>query len=186
MKSSSQALQSKLKDLKHLLNKTLKFNLEKDLKIERKDKEIELLKRNCVSCFTAKPSAEATLNVQFSSFSQHFSSEELMALRSIENDPGHDPTFIRIVLSYLYKADLKVLQLKSLTGSGPKLIKRKNGTTIQTVQKQPLTPSKVHILKCIYHERVKAVTNNEVNISQRIKERHVNQLIATALGNIIR
>lgn len=188
MKNQRQSLLSKLSNLKTIFYKTLKINLEKDLKIERQNKEILLLKRNGCSCPcpTSTSHAEDTQSIQFLSFTQYFTSEELTVLRSIDNDPRHDTTFIRNVLSFLYKDDLKALQQKCLTGSEPKTLRKKNGETFQTIAKQPLTPKKVHILKSIHNERIKTVTKSEIDILRRTKERHINQMIAISLGNINR
>lgn len=193
LKSNSQKLQSKYVDLKSVFNKTLKLNLDKDLKIDRLEKELEQFKIG-EGITTTTPTSPTTANVstvaktstsiQFDEFKQFFSRDELRNFRSICDDSSGDSTFIRTVLLYLYKDDVNMLCTKSLYGSEAKTIKKKDGKLIQTTSKTPLTPRKVVLLKQIYAERIDKAAESEFEKNKRIQAVHINQLIANSLTNI--
>lgn len=186
-------LQTKYANLKSIFNKTLKLNLDKDLKIDRLEKELEKFKIDEGTKSTPTPTSPktatiyavtATSTTQFGGYDQFFPRDELRNLRSICDDSSGDSTFIRTVLLYLYKDDVNMLCTKSLYGSEPKTIKRKDGKIIQTTSKTPLTPRKVALLKQIYAERIDKAAKSEFEKNERTKNVHVNQLIASSLTNI--
>lgn len=166
------------------MNNTIKINLEKDFKIQRLEAEKKM--PNDGSCTSNVEDS----NLRYATYNQYFTSkEELIELRSIQDDVRFDATFVRTGLMCLYKNNLDILKGKSLHGSEAKKIRRKmkNGETVtETLAKEPLSPKKVGVLKGMLLERVSAATTNELEIFERTKQAHVNQLIANALGNINR
>lgn len=171
--------------MKYLHGKSINLNFEKDLEIARLKKEIESLKKNG----SDQPIATEiqTNEVQFATFSSIFSSCELKTLRSINGDSKADRPFIRHVLMFLYQEfSMLQLQQKSLFGCKPKSVVTKTGIVKETIEKTPLTPSKVKIIRELYTERITAADVSESEKTLRLKDSHFNQLIATALSNLQR
>lgn len=185
LQAEVRSLQLKYKKLKILYNKSLGINFQKDLKIQRLEQELNLLKNGEINPTESTEEPQRT-DGTFDSFSEYFTSSELRDLRKMQSESRHDATFVRTALLYLYRDNPALLQYKSVRGSKTKLMKKKDGTVVKTEPKEPLSPKKLDILKNIYRERIFGATSDEVELTVRNNSTHFNQLIATSLSNIRR
>lgn len=185
LQAEVRSLQLKYKKLKILYNKSLGINFQKDLKIQRLEQELNLLKNGEINPTESSEDLQRA-DGTFDSFSEYFTTGELRDLRKMQNESRHDATFVRTALLYLYKDNPSLLQYKSVRGSKTKLMKKKDGTVVKTEPKEPLSPKKLDILKSIYRERIFGATSDEVELTVRNNSTHFNQLIATSLSNIRR
>lgn len=185
LQAEVRSLQSKYKKLKILYNKSVGINLQKDLKIQRLEQELNLAKNGECAQSESKECCRRASST-FGTFSEYFAPDELRNLRVMQNDSRYDATFVRTALLYLYKDNPTSLQYKSVRGAKPKLMKRKDGTVVETEPREPLSPKKLNILKSIYSERISGATSDEIELTVRTNETHFNQLIATSLSNIRR
>lgn len=189
LRSELQNLKLKHKKLRILYNKSLSINLQKDLKIQQLEQELNLLRSGECTQIDSNREIEDGFrpsSATFGTFSEYFDAEELQNLRTMQNHSRYDATFVRTALLYLYKGNPHILKFKSVRGSKSKLVKRKNGTVIKTEPREPLSPKKLNILKDIYSERIAAATSDKVELTVRAHETHFNQLIASSLSNIRR
>lgn len=140
----------------------MKNNFEKDLKISRMQHQLthtsqlptaeHLFSTNQLLSVVPESHAAREINEvrqsskeahKFDGFQNDFQEDELAKLRSI--DDGGDATFIRLGLSYLYKGNRAVLSNRSVTGTVPRVKRRKiDGEEIQIEYNgtEPLTPKK--------------------------------------------
>lgn len=93
------------------------------------------------------------LKIQYSD-DELLSTSDLSELKTIPDLVCNDMTFVREALCKLYKNDLNKLKLKSLTGRKPRKYTLPDGTTKQSISKEPLTPTKIVALTSLYEARV--------------------------------
>lgn len=189
IKEELKNLQLKYKKVKVMYNKTLGINLEKDLKIQRLQEELKLLKKcEDISSPNTKTIDNIRIprNTKFESFTEYFEPDDFKSLQNVHNESRYDATFVRTALLYLHKDEQSSLQNKSMFGCAAKSITRKDGTITHLEAKEPLSPKKLDILKSMYSERISAATSDEVDFTVRNSKPHFNQLVSTALSNIVR
>lgn len=116
-----------------------------------------------------------------------FTEEEEKILNSVSILKTADAAFIRHLLQFLYKEDLKLLQKRSFSGK-TRTPKAKNVNEPQQIVSQepfkPISPMKKKVIFGKFTERIKNSKISTQEQFQRLETRYVAQLVAWGIANL--
>lgn len=119
---------------------------------------------------------------QFSSFKKFIPEKVLVSLRSLDFDKKKDSVFLRTCISALYKDNLGVIALRTVTGTKERVIDFDGKRTVIPA-KAPVTPEKLIIMSKIFDERVDALPGiDELEKNKRKSE--MNTLLAKVIAGM--
>lgn len=161
LKEKNAKLEKDNKDLKYLLNKATKINLQKDLLLEQNkkiisDKELlieELNKRisgNNGVCVQHGVEKDGLL---FKEFETELGLDDLVCLRSIGDHKQKDSNFVLKCLEILYKGNESILHERSAKKS--------------TATKQQVTPKKTQLIDKLFSARLSSLNLSDQDRNER-------------------
>lgn len=113
-----------------------------------------------------------------------FTSIEIEVLQTMKLDAESDSGFILNCLKFAYKNDVSVLRMKTLKGTPEAFTVSVSGEVTRKPAKDPLTPSKVKAIRELFVQRIKKCKLKPAAFNERIKEAHMNKLVASGITNL--
>lgn len=160
LQNENRSLRLELTKVKKLFRTALQTNLNKDLLLQQMQKKLE---RNGI-----EHDPKDFIRGDFDRFQKIFNDLQLSNLRSLDSQQSTDSQFLRLTMKYLYKEDLSPLLRKTATGYS---------------QTEPITPSKMVILKSIFEERIDGLIGID-DFDKSIRKKRFSTILAKVINNI--
>lgn len=110
--------------------------------------------------------------------------DEAKSLNSISTTKEYDATFIRILLEFLYKSDVRVLEYRSFTGRTAKKVQTNNASSSESGQFKAISPKKKNTIFSLFRERIEKCNISKSEKFTRMRSSNITRLVGIGIANI--
>lgn len=119
--------------------------------------------------------------------------DETKRLSSISTAQEHDATFVRILLEFLYKDDINVLEHRSFTGRNRTAKKSQNNIdnsggarSCQSDKFKAISPIKKNTIFSLFRERIERCSVSKNDKFNRLRTANITRLVGGGITNLRR